>query len=170
MTMTFIEEVTLATAAANLTITSIPQDYTDLLILFTSRTDRGDAAIDAFFVEVNGSGISSGVSLFGTGSSAQGNTDHPFTIGNTATADTFASASIYIPNYTVAQAHAISIDSVGENNASSSPQGITTNITTSTAAVTSIELDPETGSNFVAGTTATVYGITSGGDGTVTTA
>jgi hypothetical protein len=60
------------------------------------------------------------------------------------------------------------VDTVSENNATAAFQRIIAGLNNSTAAITSINFFPSSG-NFVAGSTISLYGITKGSDGIVTT-
>jgi len=162
--MQLIETVTLASAAASIEFTGIPQDGTDLLLLVGIRN-----ADDAFSYNMDFNGVTalanysarwlrgsgSSVSSFGFPESsvaAMGNS-------NTATASTFSNDSIYISNYTSEVAKSYSIDGVTENNATLAYQLLSANRTTITDAISSIRLFP-TGTNFATGSTASLYKIT----------
>lgn len=172
MAMTVIQHTELTSSAATIVLSSIPQDYDDLLLLVSSRSDRSDAHIDAFYVYLNGtSGNGGGRRLYTVNHNATvSNTPWwPLNAGNTATPGVFGNAEVHIPNYTTAKAHVMGATTVAENASTSqhvlymgSGQSV------STAAVTSITLDSETGANFIAGTSATLYGITAGSDGSTT--
>jgi hypothetical protein len=80
--------------------------------------------------------------------------------GNTATASTFGSVDIYIPNYTDTGAQqSLSADSVSENNASTSYARSTAGLWQNNAAITSISIIPYLGTLWQQYTTATLYGI-----------
>jgi hypothetical protein len=175
MTMQLIETKTLATAAASITFTSIPQDGTDLVLLGLVRTARAlvNDFVDLRFNGDNTDGNYSARVLFGNGSSPSTFTENSYigdVNGNTSTADTFTSISVYTPNYTVATNKASSIDTVSEANATAAYQSLITRLWNSTAAITSMEIGfTAAGSNLVAGTTFSLYKITKGSDGIVTT-
>ena len=64
----------------------------------------------------------------------------------------------------------MSVDAVGENNATQAFQIISAGLWANTAAITSIQLIPQSGGGtFVADSTVSLYGITKGSDGIVTT-
>jgi hypothetical protein len=166
MTMQLIETKTLLSAAASIEFTSIPQDGTDLLLLVSTRADgAGDA-----FIRPNGS--TSGLSarrLRGNGSSAASSVETPYFKNciNTDTASTFSNGSVYFPNYTAAVNKSFSIDTVSENNATAATQEIQAALWTNTSAITSLTLILLS-TNFVAGTTMSLYKITKGSDGITT--
>jgi hypothetical protein len=168
--MTLIETKTLLSAAASIEFTSIPQDGTDLLLLVSGRSaGNGDAQMN---IKPNGSTSSLTIRrLQGDGSSASsssGSELYARVNPNDTTANTFANTSIYIPNYSGSTNKSFSIDSVYENNATAAVQKISAGLWSSTAAITSITIAPNS-SNFVTGTTASLYKITKGSDGIVTT-
>jgi hypothetical protein len=165
--MRLIETKTLGTAAASIEFTSIPQTFTDLVVLALLRADNASTNNDSSIV-VNAAG-NTGLVLTGSGSSVASYSSF-FAVGsgNSTTANTFTSISLYIPNYTSATAKSMSLDSVFENNATTGWQTLGAGLTTSTAAITSIRLSAAS-ANYVAGSTISLYGITKGSDGIVTT-
>jgi hypothetical protein len=168
--MTLIETKTLGTAQASIEFTSIPQDYTDLVILSSSRSSRTAQINDQMNIKLNGIDGSMR-NLFGTGSavaSQQPAQMTAFMSTDLATANTFSNDSIYVANYTSSTNKSLSIDSVTENNATAAIQAIGAGLWSNTAAVTSITFTPLNG-NFVAGSTMSLYGILKGSDGVTTT-
>jgi len=174
MTMTLIETKTLGAAAASIEFTSIPQTFTDLVILISGRTARAMQVIDGNRLEFNS--ITTGYAtrlLFGDGSSAASNTDTNAaagaSTGDSATANTFGNSAIYISNYTAATNKSYSSDGVSENNATISYQILSASLWSNTAAITSITIKSESASNYLIGTTVSLYGVLKGSDGIVTT-
>jgi hypothetical protein len=171
MTMQLIETKTLGTAAASITFTSIPQDGTDLVLLISGRTARA-SEVDGIALAFNGSSASfSARRLFGSGSSAFSDTvnGHPFFSGASSTSNTFGNTTIYIPNYTASINKAFSVDGAHENNATLSYQGMSAGLWSNTAAITEIGVSSEVASNLQVGSTISLYKITKGSDGIVTT-
>jgi hypothetical protein len=176
MTMTLIETKTLGAAAASIELTSIPHTFTDLLVLFSSRSNRS-AAVERAGLRFNNnfSNIYTYRALVGTGSSTFSETDASDRIvfysvsGNTATSNTFGSTSIYIPNYSASVNKSVSIDGVFENNATEAWQNIISGLFDTTTAITSLKIVPEIGTEFLTGTSISIYGVTKGTDGIVTT-
>lgn len=174
--MKLIESKTLVSAAASIEFTSIPQDGTDLVIVISARTLRSGQPDDAVSVKLNSNTSNySNRLLNGTGSAAASSTNYfgqgyflANATGATATADTFSNCVVYIPNYTAAVNKSISTDAVTENNATSAVQVIIAGLWANTAAITSILFDNFSATNFVAGTTISLYKITKGSDGIVT--
>jgi hypothetical protein len=174
MSFELIESKTLGTAQASIEFTSIPQDGTDLLVLTSLRFD-----IDLGDVNLKVNGSTSGYSmrhLYGTGSSvaSSNNSSGSFiwaTFANflSLTASTFSNGQLYLPNYSGATNKSVSIESATENNGTFSYHGITAGVWANTDAITSLLFSGGGSGNFVAGSTISLYKITKGSDGIVTT-
>jgi hypothetical protein len=170
--MKLIESKTLATATSSISFTSIPQDGTDLLVLaFLRSTNTADYTA----IQFNGSSSSfSSRNLFGNGSTASSNSRSDNLMVQTMnpsdyTANTFASTSIYIPNYTGSTNKSFSVDSCLENNATLTVLGLQAFLWSNTAAITSLTIQNGAGSTLTIGSTISLYKITKGSDGIVTT-
>jgi hypothetical protein len=163
-TCQLIQTVTVgAGGAANVEFNSIPQIYTDLLILYSGRSTRA-ASGDDLYIRFNGlsTNLSSRV-LYGTGSAAASFSDASiayvgYFAGDTATASVFANGSIYITNYTASIAKSVSGDAVNENNATAATQLFGAGLWNSTAAITQINLYALNG-NWKQHSSASLYGI-----------
>jgi hypothetical protein len=175
--MKLIESKTLATAAASIEFTSIPQDGTDLVVLFTGRNSRTDFPLSEVQLRFNGlSTNQSSRQLRGlAGVAVESNTMTYAVVGNipssSNTSDTFGSSLIYIPNYAGSSNKSVSVDNVSESNNTSLyawDLNIAAGLWASTSAITSLSLTCATG-NIVAGSIASLYKITKGSDGIVTT-
>jgi len=163
-TMKLIAKTTLGSSAANIEFTSIPGTYTDLLFLGSLRSNRAGSAKDDTYLEFNGSSTnlsSRGVEANGaTASSFSAAVLYgPLATGSTATADTFASGEVYIPNYAGSANKSVSISTVSETNATTAFAYATAGLWSNTAAITSILIKPVNGTNFVSGSSAFLYGI-----------
>jgi hypothetical protein len=173
--MTLIESKTLGTATASIEFTSIPQDGTDLLVLASITSTRNNVYGDGLEVRPNGLTTNfSGRRLLGLGSGSPssnttGDPEVGFTGSTATTANTFANTSVYITNYTAAVAKSFSGDTVSENNGTDAAQAIYSGLWNQTTAITSLTLIPDVGPNLVAGSTVSLYKITKGSDGIVTT-
>lgn len=170
--MQLIQTVTVGSGgAASIEFTSIPQTFTDLYILFSVRSDGSVYADATDDLKVNLNGVTTNQSrrrLVGTGSGVETNTVADGTTSSVnATANTFGSGSIYIPNYTSSNNKSASIDSVSENNATYARQNIAAYLWSQTAAVTSVQLDFDYG-NLVQYSSASLYGVLAGSSGGVT--
>ena len=162
-----IETVTVgAGGAASIEFTAIPQEAgSDLILVISSRLDgaqyegkiqfNSDTASNysSLYLYGNGageySGLSTGVSLIFQGMGR-----------SSATANTFASDTIYVSNYTSAVAKSISIDAVSENNDAADYSyilSIGSGKWSGTAAITSLRIFST--ENFVQYSTASLYKI-----------
>ena len=168
MTMELIQRIELGSAQASITFSSIPQTYTDLLFVFSTRegtTNTGSFIVGSF------NGTNTGYSireLVGAGSGS--GASNTYTSGTTAqimgysqaggsTASTFANTQLYIPNYTSSAHKSYSADGVMENNATVSVQQILAGIWANTSPITSAVFTAYFASNWQAGSSATLYGI-----------
>lgn len=160
-TYTPIATVTVGSGgAANIEFTSIPSTYTDLLMVYSGRSEDIYYYGQMYF---NGSTSSySRRALFGDGSSTQtaaySNEYTLLVTPNSYTSSTFSNVMVYIPNYRSSNNKAFVVDGVLENNATSSYNYFYAGLWSNTAAITSIKMDPE-GGNFAQYSTATLYGI-----------
>lgn len=165
--ITKISTTTLTSTTASITLSSIPATYTDLLIKLSTRTSRA-AGNEDIYLEFNGSGGTAylarrlyGTSALGSDSSSSvAAIEFYSTSGNTATASSFGSAEIYIPNYASANNKVVSVDAATANNSSAQVKGFALGIWSNSAAITSIKLTPVQGGSFLADSTATLYGVT----------
>jgi hypothetical protein len=163
MSMTHIETVELGSSAASITFSAISQDFTDLVVLFSARTDRVSPIDNITLKPNNSTANGSSVHLYGDGTSAGAFTQTKVQTANatasTSTADTFSNGSVLISNYTKSQAKVVSSDSVAENYATAGRKEIAAGLWDNATAITSLVFVPNAGTNFVAGTTASLYGI-----------
>jgi hypothetical protein len=169
--MELIQTTTLGADAVSIEFTSIPQTFTDLVIMASLRSSNDEFASLRFNAsttnftnrQVNGNG-SSASSLSRT------DTFVGYVPGPSQTANTFASYNIYVPNYSGSTHKSFSIDFVTENNATQAFQGIVAGLWSDTAAITSIQLFIlASNGDYKTGSTVSLYGITKGSDGIVTT-
>ena len=151
--------------AASITFSNIPQTFTDLKIVISSRCDQ--AGVAPVFGKLNFNGSTSSYTyrrIYGDGTdvaSSSGSLAYVSNItGTGATANTFGSDDIYIPNYGSANYKSYSVDTVIENNASTVHTALYTGLWSNTAAITSLSVLPSTG-NYSQYTTVSLYGISS---------
>ena len=164
--MQLIETKTLASAAASIEFTSIPQDGTDLVAVISARNSTTESV---GLISFNGSTTGRTFRyLLGTGSSPSSGTfdGYGFTTAlSSYTANTFSNSQVYIPNYTGSTNKSYSLDDVTENNATAAFMLIGAGLWSNTSAITSVTFTASTG-NLVAGSTISLYKITKGSDGT----
>jgi hypothetical protein len=162
-TYTAIATVTVGSGgAANIEFTSIPGTYTDLVVKISGR-GNASALYESFKVNLNGSTAnwtSRGVYGLGNSDGTESNANPAFICGSTATANTFSSVDIYIPNYTSSNNKSVSVDSVTESNTASGVIAyLAAGLYSNTSVVTSITFTFSSANSFVQYTTATLYGI-----------
>jgi hypothetical protein len=167
-TYKLISSNVLSSSTASVTFSAIPSTYTDLVVRFSLRGDRADRR-DVLMVGLNSSSINiSGTYLYSTYSSSvgQGGRDAAATSAGfgwfdaaTATANTFASGEIYIPNYTTSTTKPINSIIMSEDNSTTADGWLQASFANSTAVITSINLSRLFGSNFVSGSSFYLYGI-----------
>lgn len=154
--------------AASIEFTSIPQDGVDLLLLTSIRSNRTNSDLDNQYIIVNGSSPNpTTIALRGSGSAVASFSvsgyDTAAIVGasstDSQTSNTFGNGSIYISNYTSASSHSFSSDSVSENNAATAYQYILAMTDGLSAAITSLELAPVSGTLFNQYSTASLYKI-----------
>lgn len=169
MTFQLIETKTLGTSAAQIEFTSIPQTFTDLLIVASLR---GTTALAYTLTELRFNGSTSGNSsrgLEGNGATSYSYNNSTYIYagaanGATTTSNTFSSHSFYVPNYAGSTNKSVSIDTGSENNATTAYASIQAALWSNNSAITSFTI--LTNDLFVSGSTISLYGITKGSDGT----
>jgi hypothetical protein len=166
-----IQTYTLSATASSVTFSNIPQNYTDLKLVVSGRTDAAQGVTQLSF-----NGLTTNLSsriIYGIGSGTPGSVSYAsviragYIVGTDYTASTFANNEIYIPNYTSSSNKSVSIDSVGENNATEVYSSLNAGLWAASAAITSLTLtvlNNSTGAaaNFVTNSTFTLYGISNG--------
>ena len=157
--------------AANITFSSIPATYTDLVILASLRTNSNDLpGYISTRINNNSSSIYSRLQLQGDSAttysfsgSGESYWNYTYVNGGTSTANTFGNTFFYFPNYTSSNNKSVSVDTVQESNASSNVwQEFQALLASTSSAITSIQLTPQTVASqtiFVQYSTATLYGI-----------
>jgi hypothetical protein len=145
---------------------NIPQNYTDLIIKYSSRETTAQAYGDLVMRFNGDSGTNYGILFLrgsGTGSGSQtGSYSGIYLgsgVGNSATANTFGNGEVYIPNYTSSTYKSASGDSVGENNASLAYASIGASVWNNTSPITSISITGYYGDTIMQYSTFHLYGI-----------
>ena len=165
-TYTLISSNVLASSAASVTFSSIPATYTDLVLRISARGTRVNT-IALLYLRFNGdTGTNySDTTISGDGataSSTRSTSSALLSVGvipaANATSDTFGSAEIYIPSYTVSQNKSVGSFAVQENNITTAYARAIAALWSNTAAITSIEVLPSL-NDFAAGSSFYLYGI-----------
>jgi len=150
--------------AASIEFTSIPQTYTDLLVLYSLRGGQAQVYTQAsltfnasstgyYWKMLQGTGSSISNQTVTNGSSIGGFNG----TGSSATANTFGNLQLYIPNYTGSQFKSCSIDDVLETNATTTYMALVAASWNNTSAITTITVTGN--ANWVQHSSASLYGI-----------
>jgi hypothetical protein len=168
-TYTLIQKTTLNASAASITLSNIPQTFTDLVIRVSLKTTRTTDYVDDFRLTFNGSSTGygiRGVANYNGTLRADTNTSAPYIYANAATAShasqtpsTFCNSEIYVPNYTSANNKSVSIDSTTEQNGTQIWQDLQAAIWSNSAAITSVTLVPDVAANFTQYSSVSLYGV-----------
>jgi len=171
--MQHIETIELASSQSSITFSSIPQDYDDLVVLVSVRTLGSFPSVFGNFTLNSNTTNRSLIELRGDGSNVSTSSQTFFRTlmtGDSATSSTFGNGQIYISNYSRTNiGKSISVDNVTENNGTTAEQQIFAGLWDVNSAVTEITVAAAGSGDFVADSSFSLYGITAGGDGTVTT-
>jgi hypothetical protein len=152
---------------------NIPQNYTDLVVMTSARTDSSGTADDVLVCYFNSNQTGySGKRSFGTGTGtgsdslsnsnggASGSRILVGAISSTGgTSNTFGNASLYISNYTKGTYKSTSGEGVQSNNTTGSYQMMSNNLWANTEPITSITLGGYWSNTFVQHSTFHLYGI-----------
>lgn len=159
----------LTSDAASVTFSSIPQTYTDLVLIYSTRINyseasrlelpvyvrfNGDTATNYSARTITGSG--SAASSFALSSSTNSTLYQAPDNGNTAS--TFGNAEYYIPNYTNSLNKPVGGTGVSENNNATAYQSGTASLWRGTAAITTILIRGVVG-DLMSGSRFDLYGI-----------
>jgi hypothetical protein len=168
-TMTHITTTTVSTAAYSVTMASIPQTYTDLMIAVSARSDYGFVSHEMqFAINSVTSGYSNKMMYTNNGTSvASASASNAFftlggaVAGSASAANTFSNCVAYLPSYSsTTLAKSVSVDATAENNGTAAILWINSGLNTTTAAITSITFYCwQSFINFVPGSTFSLYGI-----------
>jgi len=181
--MEHIETIELTSSQTSVTFSSVTQDYDDLVILISARSDRNTGTGTDVMLRCNSDSTSGNYSwtllaaVPTTVFSQQDPTDYGdsavftgFTSQNNNTSNTFGNFTVYLANYSSTTTFkSVSSDAVSENNASNATPAISAGVYRSNSAVDTLTFFSNTATNFLSGSTFGLYGITAGGSGTVTT-
>lgn len=158
-----LDRIELNNTATSVTFDNIPQSgYTDLKIVMSMRDDYASVSVNAG-IKFNGTttGLTARI-LYGTGSSAAsttGTSEIAYTVGTSGTANTFSSSEVYIPNYRSANFKSYSAESAAESNQTTVYMQMEAGLWSNTSAINSVNIYPINATNFVAGSTFSLYGI-----------
>jgi len=163
LTYSLISSNTLTTSAVSVTFSDIPQRYNDLLIKMSARSSGTNTLNIRISFNSTESGYSS-TSLYGTGSGSGtqtltgGTFFNPYGVQpNSYPVNSFASAELYIPSYTVSQNKPIGLFAVTDNNNIVSYMMAFSGLWSNTSAINNITIsDPN---SFSSNSSFYLYGI-----------
>jgi hypothetical protein len=166
-TYTLISSNVLGSAAANVTFSAIPSTYTDLVLRWSGRGTNA-AIFHTVFYTYNSSAAGYSdtylLNIAGTPISSSDATPRIYGIigydpASTATANTFGSGELYIPNYNSSTNKPNSSFSAPENNSATSTRFtfVGANLWSNTAAISSLTISCTT--SFDTGSSFYLYGI-----------
>lgn len=170
LVMTPIYTQTVGTGgAAGITFNNIPQVFTDLLVKVSARFDsnpessnwcsmkvffNGDNSTTYSFTALYGGGTFTGSERASNSTVSQAG----WITSSAATANTFGTADIYIPNYAGSNFKSFVSDSVTETNATAALAPLVAGLWNKTNAITSVSFN-RASANFVQHSTFSLYGI-----------
>ena len=153
--------------ATGIEFASIPQTYTDLLLVMSMRTSRSSVA-DYAAISFNSSTSSFSLRVLtgdGSAASSASYTSSPDSriagqiVGNSATASVFSNGSLYIPNYTSSNNKSYFYDAARENNTTANEMGLGAGLWSSSAAITSITITSWGSATISQYSSVSLYGI-----------
>ena len=152
--------------ASSVTFSNIPQTFTDLKLVVSSRSVRtNDAGGSDGKIQFGNGTIDTGANYTsklllnqGGAYSATNSSIFYFTSDNAQTSNTFGSFEAYIPNYTSSNAKSVSLDAVTENNSSTAYAVLTAGLWTGTSAINIMTITDNNG-GFTEFSTFYLYGI-----------
>lgn len=163
-TMTLISSSTVgAGGTTTFDFTSIPNTFTDLVVKLSARTD--DTGTYGYaYIGFNGTAYDSAIRyLQGSGSGVNSASESTGYIGivdaNGATANTFSSNEVYIPNYAGSTNKSFSVDSTEEHNATTSYMQLMAGLWSNTAAINRITIKTAGANKFVQYSSCYLYGV-----------
>ena len=157
----------LGSDTATVTFSSIPATFDDLCFVYSSRVaSSGNSFITKMWV--NGATSDTNHScreLYGEGSGTPGSRSLAYlsvgwSQGTSATANTFANAQIYIPNYAGSSNKTFSSESVTENNGTYAAATAVAGLWSDTSAISSLTMFPTASASWASGSSFYLYGIT----------
>lgn len=164
-----IVKTTVSSSVHSVTISNIPNTYTDLLVKFSLRSDYGSNYHEGQFIFNSVTANYSQKLLTGDGSavnsySSSGAAAATWALvmnGSSSTSNTFSNGEIYLPNYaSTTVAKSWSTDAVTENNATAAGTWLVAGTNSSTAAISSLTFYAwQSFINFVSGSSFELYGI-----------
>jgi len=154
-----IQSITLTTGSSDVTFSSIPQTYTDLVIVSANAVAPGGYAYTVRVNSDTGNNYST-TRLIGNGTSAtsdRGNNQNWIYAGSVkSSTDPIGNLIINLMNYSNTTTYKTILVRTNNDNANTA---LSAGLWRNTAAITSVSIGAEFSTNFVVGSTFTLYGI-----------
>lgn len=146
-----------AGGASSVAFTSIPQNFTNLKLVFSFRLASSGNVGGA--IRINGTNGSSPLVMYGnnTGTQSEVNNLTGWANSSSYAANTFSNGTLYVLNYTASANKTYSFDSITETNGNVAYLGLASGAVANTSPTTSIEL--YNGDTLAQYSLATLYGI-----------
>lgn len=165
ITYTLIASSTVGSGgASSISFSSIPNTYTDLKLVVSSRTTQVLTYSPlALLINSSSSSLSDKV-IEGYNGTVSAYSNSPGTIygyanGANSTASTFSSVEYYFPNAFGSTNKAFSVESATEGNTTGLPMDMYSALWSNTSAISSITINATNSSTFVQYSSAYLYGI-----------
>lgn len=160
VTHKLINKVTVGSGGAStVTFNSIPQTYTDLRLIISSRNTGTSNGISILFNGVNTNQSNKRIYANGSSVPSYSGSDIIVYMNNTNhTANVFDSVDCYIANYTIAYNKPVLIENITETDGPGNEMALIGGLWADSAAITSITLSVS-GNNFAQNSTFQLYGI-----------
>jgi hypothetical protein len=157
-----IATTTLTSAAANITFSSIPATYTDLILVLNVAIASGGGGESVIRFNSDSGSNYSNTYLYGNGTSALSARNTNSTVGRVSYSASFTTTVgnmnyiVQVQNYSNSTTYKTFLSRA--NNAANAADGIA-GLWRSTSAITSIQFFYSDSSNIITGSSATLYGI-----------
>jgi hypothetical protein len=164
-TMTKLASTTVdASAPTTVTFSNIPQGYTDLRLVCSSRTNKTGQYDDYVQLSFNGTtSLQTAKLIYAVNGTSVGSQTissiYSPTSADGASSSIFGSTDFVISNYSSSKYKTITTEGIGENNASGAVLYFLSGLWSSPAPITSIGMFPQSGSTWKQNSTFTLYGI-----------
>lgn len=162
-----LDKVTVGTTTATVSLTSINQGYTDLVLVIAGRSTRSASIDDSRLIINSDTGSNySNTHLYGDGSSAGSDRFSNSTYGNTGfwfpgattTSGIYSATTVHFQNYSNSTTYKTwLVNDKNQSNLAGLP-GVSVGLWRSTAAITRLDISLGVGS-WAVGTTFSLYGI-----------
>lgn len=169
MTMTLIQTTALGANAASIVFSAIPNIYTDLYLMMKVK-GSGTSGNDTLHMLINGANTSMAVlDIRGDGAGGVTSTAGVDILGRPAdsqasSVNCYGNYSLYLTNYTAGFAKQFMCDGAGENNGAVNYNTYVNGAWNSSATITSLTFRISDGArNLIAGTSISLYGVSTTG-------